>query len=29
LDEKGYWLSTDDHTRTLRTLLDTKLYIIP
>jgi hypothetical protein len=25
LDEKGYWLSTDDHTRTLRTLLDTKL----
>jgi 6-pyruvoyl tetrahydropterin synthase len=29
LNEKGYWLSTDDHTRTLRTLLDTKLYIIP
>ena len=29
LNEKGYWLSTEDHTRTLRTLLDTKLYVIP
>jgi 6-pyruvoyltetrahydropterin/6-carboxytetrahydropterin synthase len=29
LNEKGYWLSTEDRTRTLRTLLDTKLYVIP
>jgi 6-pyruvoyltetrahydropterin/6-carboxytetrahydropterin synthase len=29
LNEKGYWLSTEDHTRTLKTLLDTKLYVMP
>jgi 6-pyruvoyltetrahydropterin/6-carboxytetrahydropterin synthase len=29
LKEKGYWLSTDEQTRTIRTLLDTKLYVIP
>jgi hypothetical protein len=28
LDEKGYWLSTEDRTGTLETLLDTKLYVI-
>jgi hypothetical protein len=29
LTDKGYWLSTENHTRTLKTLLDTKLYVIP
>jgi 6-pyruvoyltetrahydropterin/6-carboxytetrahydropterin synthase len=29
LDEKGYWLSAEDHTWKLKTLLDTKLYVIP
>ena len=29
LDHQGYWLSTVDHRDKIRTLLDTKLYIIP
>jgi 6-pyruvoyltetrahydropterin/6-carboxytetrahydropterin synthase len=29
LDEKGYWLSTEDVRGRIRTLLDTKLYVIP
>ena len=29
IDEKGYWLSTEDESGRLKTLLNTKLYIIP
>jgi 6-pyruvoyltetrahydropterin/6-carboxytetrahydropterin synthase len=29
LEQKGYWLSTEDHHGKIRTLLDTKLYVIP
>jgi 6-pyruvoyltetrahydropterin/6-carboxytetrahydropterin synthase len=29
LDEKGYWLSIENHSSRIRTLLDTKLYVIP
>ena len=29
LNEKGYWLSIEDHPGTIKTLLDTKLYVIP
>src|SRR5271170_929055 len=29
LADKGYWLSTEDHRGKIKTLLDTKLYVIP
>lgn len=29
LEAKGYWLSTEDPHRKIKTLLDTKLYVIP
>ncbi len=29
IDEKGYWLSTEDEAGRVKTLLNTKLYIIP
>jgi 6-pyruvoyltetrahydropterin/6-carboxytetrahydropterin synthase len=29
LDKKGYWLSTEDQGGKIRTLLSTKLYVIP
>ncbi len=29
LDEKGFWLSTENQSVKLKTLLDTKLYVLP